>query len=90
MLTPREQAAGAYQGALAQGRGNVVGGEMAVIIRGRRLSLIEAERTIEAARGSDRSFLREPDDAALGRMLVEVRALRDGFEIRWDGPLTNW
>jgi hypothetical protein len=75
MLTPRERAAGVYAGAVAQGRGNVIRADMAGVEQERRNNLRNAQAIMAAARGTERRFLREPDDVRLEQMLEHVRSL---------------
>jgi len=77
VLTPRERAAGAYQNVAAQGRGLVLGADMADVTRERSTNVRTAQRVLEAARGTERYSIREPDDASLEAMLTEVRKLAD-------------
>ena len=79
MLTPRELAAGAHAAAIAQGRGRVLGAAMDLVTQERLVHLRTALRVIAAARGTERRFLREPDDANLDRMLGEVHRLEDAL-----------
>ncbi len=80
MLTPREEAAGAYSGALAQGRGLVLGADMTVVVKGRLANLRATRKLIVTARGTARVFSGEPDDPSLDRMLTRVQGLEDGLE----------
>ena len=58
---------------IAQGRARVVGADSMVDVTAERASNARrAARVIEAARGTERGFLREPDDARLEEMLAEV------------------
>ena len=69
MLTPRERAAGAFNAAMAQGRSRVMGADDMVAITATRLANVRsAERLIAAARGTERLFIAEPDDARLEQM----------------------
>ncbi len=80
MLTPREQAAGAYSDALAQGRGLVLGADMTAVVEGRLANLRATRRLIVKARDTERNLRAEPDDASLDRMLTRVQGLEDGLE----------
>jgi len=87
MLTPGEQAAAAYNVALASGRRRVLGVDDMVIVTEERLSNVRrAKRAIVAARGSERHFPREPDDARLEQMLSCVSELVETLE----GDHTRW
>ena len=78
MLTARELASGAYQGAIAQSRRRILGVEEMTVVTDDRLSnLRNAQRLIAAARGTERHFLREPDDARLEQMLHTVERLTE-------------
>lgn len=89
MLTPRERAAGAYAAALALGRGRIQGvddADMVEITDARLAHVRAAQRTISAARGAERQFLREPDDARLTQMTARVDGLAETLEddrARW-------
>ncbi len=73
MLTWRERAAGNYMRVVAQGRGRVVGVDDMVVVTAERLANVHrAARVLEAARGTERYSMREPDDARLEEMLAEV------------------
>ena len=73
MLTRREQAAGVYARARSQGRGRVVGADDMVDVTAERLAKVHrAARVLEAALGTERYSIREPDDARLEEMLAEV------------------
>ncbi len=80
MLTPREQAAGAYSGARARGRGLVLGADMTVVVEERLANLRATRRLIVKARGTERVFRGEPDDVSLDQMLTRVQGLEDGLE----------
>lgn len=76
MLTLRELAAAAYSGAMAQGRGRVLGADSMVDVTDRRLDALQtARRQIARAKGTERYFTREPDDARLEQMLAAVDGL---------------
>ena len=85
MLTPRERAAGAYAAALAQGRGRIQGiddTDMVETTDARLANVRAAQRTISAARGAERHFIREPDDARLTQMLARIDDLAETLEKR--------
>ena len=87
MLTPRERAASAYAATLAQGRGRLHGADAMVDVTDARLAYVRAaEREIRAARGAERCFLREPDDARLDQMLARVDDLAETLE----GDRARW
>lgn len=89
MLTPRELAAGEYNAVMSQGRRRVLGvdnADMAGVTEERLQNVRRAERTIRAAQGTERRFVREPDDDLLVRMLGAVAQLVDTLEddgTRW-------
>jgi hypothetical protein len=89
MLTPRERAMGEYNAVMAQGRRRILGvDDMSAITRDRVKNVRRAERAIRAAKGTERRFLREPDDDRLEQMLEAVSALVDTLEddgTRWAG-----
>ena len=90
MLTPRERAASAYQAALAQGRGRVLGADNMVVLTEERLVNVEgAQRTIVAAFDTERHFPREPDNRRLEQMLERVTTLAETLKddrTRWAAP----
>lgn len=89
MLTPREEAASAYNAALALGRRRVLGldSEKMELVTAERLeSVRKAARAIVRARDSERHFPREVGDAQLGQMLKRMNELEETLE----GDRTRW
>lgn len=61
---------------MSQGRGSVLGvSDMAEVTAERLRNAQRAARVIEAARGTERYGLREPDDARIAQMLAVVASL---------------
>jgi hypothetical protein len=59
---------------------------MVDVTEARLANVRAAQRTISAARGAERRFLREPDDARLDQMLARVDDLAETLEddrARW-------
>ena len=80
MLSARTAGLGAWRDVRALGSSPVLGAEPQEVAAGRLRLVRQAERVIERARGTERSAMTEPDDAALDRMLSEVRAALTSYE----------
>ncbi len=81
MLTRRERAAGDYMRVVAQGRGRIVGADDMVDVTAERLANVHrAARVLEAARGTERYSIREPDDARLEEMRADLGAVAAQLE----------
>ncbi len=85
MLTWRERAAGDYLRVVAQGRGRIVGADDMVAVTAERLANVHrAARVLEAARGTARYSMREPDDARLEEMCADLGAV--AAQLETDSP----